>query len=102
MQIALKKWLQVMKRKVVPSTKFSRVCSEHFVESDYVKKGCFGPDGCFTMIKTTHLTDTACPSQFDFSQYDLSNTDCPSTSSAVSSHTSERALRRKRRNASQV
>ena len=38
-KLRLKKWLHVLKRKTIPKAKFSRVCSEHFMDCDFVEKG---------------------------------------------------------------
>lgn len=72
----LTEWLQVLKLKNVNNS-CARVCSEHFVDSDYVRKGSFNSDGAFHSLKTTNLNKTAVPSIVDFSEYDHTLTDCP-------------------------
>jgi len=73
----LSRWLQSLKRKNMPNLQYGRVCSEHFVEEDFVKKGRFKNDGTFEMARTNVLKHTACPSIFNFSLYDHTKTDCP-------------------------
>ena len=97
----LKQWLQVMKLKAVPDVRFSRVCSCHFLDTDYVFKGKFNCDGSYFREKTNQLTDTACPSQIDFSCYCIQGTDRP-TAPVSNSTLSGRSHRVQRRNERQV
>ena len=100
-EFRLRQWLQAMKRKDVPDTKFARVCGDHFEDSDYSYKGSFNTDGSFENKKTNQLKNGACPSVFDFSSYTHKGglmTDCPSTS--VQSR--ERGLRKEKRDESKV
>ena len=79
-KLRLKKWLHVLKRKTIPKAKFSRVCSEHFMDCDFVEKGFFNEDGSFQMKRSKDLKPSACPSVFNFANYDLQKTDRPCSS----------------------
>jgi len=96
----LKRWLQSLKRKNMPNLHYGRVCSEHFVEEDFVQKGRFKDDESFEMARTNVLKHTACPSIFNFSSYDHTKTDCPTPRNPLL--VSRRAQRRTRREATQV
>ncbi len=97
----MKVWLQKLKRKNVPVNSNSKVCSDHFTKEDYVLKGNFDSFGCFQMVQTKDLKDGAFPSVFNFSEYNASATDAPSTSSTGSLATkvgrSERLAKRIKR-----
>lgn len=74
----LKRWLQNIKRANSPVNDFSRVCSDHFCEEDYVQKGSFDDEGRHMFVKTSRLKETAMPSIFNFSGYSTGQTDHPS------------------------
>lgn len=92
--VLLKQWLQKMKRSDPPVNTYARVCSEHFLDSDYVYVGSFDDSGAYKSIKSANLKDGAVPF-FDFSSYSTGNTDCPSKStSEVSRQRSDRLMKR--------
>ncbi|KAJ8271055.1 hypothetical protein GJAV_G00122250 [Gymnothorax javanicus] len=74
----LSKWLQKLKRADPPVNSYSRVCSDHFLDTDYVFTGCFLETGEYKSIKSSKLVDNAAPTVFDFSNYSTGNTDRPS------------------------
>ena len=65
-----------------PASKYSQVCSEHFLEADYERKGVFR-DGAFTFVQSSNLKETAVPSIFDFLLYRAGATDAPSANSLL-------------------
>lgn len=77
---AFKRWLAALKRKHPPSGTGQRVCSKHFLESDYLKEGSFTDEGQFVWRTTSRLKPDAVPSIFDFSGYSVGETDRPTTS----------------------
>jgi len=97
----LKRWLQSLKRTNMPNLQYGRVCSDHFMEEDFVTKGRFKDDGSFEMARTNVLKHTACPSIFNFfSSYDHTKTDCPTPRNPLL--VGQRAQRRRSREAAQV
>ena len=94
----LRQWLQRLKRQDPPESKYARVCSDHFLDTDYKTKGIITNDGGFCFEKTNILKENAVPTVFDFSMYEKS-TDAPTTASKATSASS--TARRKRREARQ-
>lgn len=92
-------WLQAMKRKDWPNIQYARVCSDHFTDEDYMYKTVKSDDGTLKQIKTSKLTEKACPSRFDFSSYNVNCTDISTTTVNVDS---DRQVRYKRRAQSKV
>lgn len=88
----LRRWLAALKRLNPPVGPGLRVCSDHFVESDYVEEGTFTEDGRFVRRPTNRLKPDAVPSVFNFSTYSVGDTDRP-----VRSDLSDSALRRRDR-----
>ncbi|KAK6304743.1 hypothetical protein J4Q44_G00253290 [Coregonus suidteri] len=60
----LKKWIHVLKRKEVPA-RASRVCRQHFVETDFAMKGTFdAANGSFRMERShSSLVTIATPTR---------------------------------------
>lgn len=93
----LRKWLQVLKRNNLPDTAFARVCSDHFIDSDYEFKGMFR-DGAYSRQQTSNLTAVACcPSKLNLTSYSLSMTHRPTSSNTNLDR--EREFRRRKREA---
>lgn len=90
----LKKWMQVLKRKEFPAMEYARVCSDHFLDSDYAWKGTF-VGGIFQKMKSKELLPTAFPSKIDFSGYNPKYTDCPTDNCTTDTARASRLKRRK-------
>ena len=71
------------------------MCSNHFVESDYIKVGSFDEEGRFSMMPSKHLCQKAVPTVFNFESYDVTATDAPSKSKIVSEPRLNRLIRRR-------
>ena len=80
----MRAWLHNLKRKDPPAHADARVCSNHFVENDYIKVGSFDEEGRFAMIPSKNLSKEAVPTVFNFESYNISTTDAPSASKIVS------------------
>ena len=90
-----RKWLHVLKRKEVPDRKFARVCSMHFMDSDYEYKSYFDTNGQFVRTKSSYLKPTAYPTVLDFSSYSHKAADCPTPgNTALADSRSQRRARR--------
>ena len=88
----LRRWLAALKRLSPPVGEGLRVCSDHFLSSDYVLEGVFEEDGRFVQRPTNRLMPDAVPSVFDFSGYSAGETDRPAQVAPASP-----ALRRRER-----
>lgn len=94
----LLRWLAALKRKNPPMGTDSRVCSEHFLEEDYIEQKVFESDK-LVVRRTNKLKPEAAPSVFNFSAYNLGSTDRPTHSrsgSAASIRRNDRARKRAR------
>lgn len=91
----LVKWLGALKRASPPTAPGFRVCSDHFLPSDYEETCQFDSSGTLVRFRTNRLKSEATPSVFDFSGYSIGQTDRPSQvpTIAANSH-KERALKR--------
>ena len=92
----LRRWLTVMKRKTPPVNSSAKVCSDHFVDDDYVEEKFFNEEGRLATRKKKLLKREACPSVFDFSAYNFRTTHRP-TQQATSPAAVLRTERAKRR-----
>jgi hypothetical protein len=93
--VRMKQWLHNLKRKNAPKFVSSRVCSDHFIEDDYLKTGSFDENGSFILTSTCKLKPDAAPTVFNFSHYNVSSTDAPI--GACTSKESSRGHRSKKR-----
>ncbi len=93
----LKKWLQMLKRADPPVNAHSRVCSKHFLQSDYIPGGKFAESGEYLSVLTSRLKPDAFPSVFDFTGYSSGKTDCPSQRTPKSSARLDRLSNRNSR-----
>ncbi|KAL7392482.1 hypothetical protein ABVT39_025372 [Epinephelus coioides] len=73
----MRRWLSALKRDSPPVGAGLRVCSDHFLPSDYVEEGGFDESGRFVRWPTNRLKPDSVPSVFDFSQYSVGETDRP-------------------------
>ena len=73
----LRRWLAALKRLSPPMGPGQRVCSDHFIEADYIQEGAFAEDGRFVHRPTNHLKPDAVPTIFYFSVYSAGDTDRP-------------------------
>ena len=73
-----------------PKLSYVRLCSKHFLDSDYEFKGSFDASGAFRSERTWILKPTAIPSLFGFSSYSKGNTDAPTIPKAVQSARAKR------------
>lgn len=98
-KLVLLNWLAALKRKKPPMGAEARVCSEHFLEKDYIEKKTF-ESGNLVVRRSNTLKPEVAPSVFDFSGYDARSTDRPafsdSNNTEVSVRRRERALKRDR------
>uniref|UniRef100_A0A667WQN1 THAP domain-containing protein 1 n=1 Tax=Myripristis murdjan TaxID=586833 RepID=A0A667WQN1_9TELE len=78
-QVVLRRWLAALKRENPPVSREARVCSEHFVEEDYVEERFF-ESGNLVVRRSNKLKSEAAPSVFDFSSYEVGCTDRPTQS----------------------
>lgn len=70
----LQRWLAALKRKNPPINSQSRVCSEHFLEEDYIKEKAFESDK-LVIRPTNRLKADVVPSVFNLTTSDLCSTD---------------------------
>lgn len=70
-------WLAALRRLNPPGGPGQRVCSDHFIEPDYVEEGAFTEEGRFVRRPTNRLKPDAVPSVFNFSGYSVGETDRP-------------------------
>ena len=94
-EATMRAWLHNLKRTNPPTHANARVCSNHFVESDYIKVGKFDEEGRFAMIPSKNLCKEAVPIVFNFETYNISATDAPSTSKIMSEERLNRLIRRR-------
>ena len=73
----LRRWLAALKRLSPPMGPGQRVCSDHFIEADYIEEGAFSEDGRFVRRPTNRLKPDAVPTIFNFSGYSAGDTDRP-------------------------
>ncbi|XP_037621536.1 protein Wiz-like isoform X1 [Sebastes umbrosus] len=90
-QVVLRRWLDALKRENPPVWRGARVCSEHFVNEDYVEERVFDSEA-LVVRRTNKLKPEAAPSVFDFSSYKVGCTGGPTQSTSK-----EVALRRQKR-----
>ncbi|XP_031720258.1 protein Wiz-like isoform X2 [Anarrhichthys ocellatus] len=64
--VVLRRWLAALRRGTTPVRRGARVCSEHFVDEDYVGESVF-ESGVLVVRRTNKLKTEAAPSVFDFS-----------------------------------
>ncbi|XP_075946760.1 protein Wiz isoform X2 [Anarhichas minor] len=64
--VVLRRWLAALRRGTTPVRRGARVCSEHFVDEDYVGERVF-ESGVLVVRRTNKLKTEAAPSVFDFS-----------------------------------
>uniref|UniRef100_A0A672LX12 THAP-type domain-containing protein n=1 Tax=Sinocyclocheilus grahami TaxID=75366 RepID=A0A672LX12_SINGR len=69
-------WLAALKRKKPPMGAEARVCSEHFLEEDYIEEKTFGSAN-LVIRHTNKLKPEGAPSVFNFSGYNACSTDRP-------------------------
>uniref|UniRef100_A0A672LUC4 THAP domain-containing protein 1 n=1 Tax=Sinocyclocheilus grahami TaxID=75366 RepID=A0A672LUC4_SINGR len=69
-------WLAALKRKKPPMGAEARVCSEHFLEEDYIQEKTF-ESANLVIRRTNKLKPEAAPSVFNFSGYNACSTDRP-------------------------
>uniref|UniRef100_A0A667WSA6 THAP domain-containing protein 1 n=1 Tax=Myripristis murdjan TaxID=586833 RepID=A0A667WSA6_9TELE len=81
-QVVLRRWLAALKRENPPVSREARVCSEHFVEEDYVEERFF-ESGNLVVRRSNKLKSEAAPSVFDFSSYEVGCTDRPTQSDSA-------------------
>ncbi|XP_056463747.1 ARL14 effector protein isoform X1 [Gadus chalcogrammus] len=60
----LRRWLAALKRLSPPMGPARRVCSDHFIEADYIEEGAFAEDGRFVRRPTSRLKPDAVPTIF--------------------------------------
>uniref|UniRef100_A0A3B4TS09 THAP domain-containing protein 1 n=1 Tax=Seriola dumerili TaxID=41447 RepID=A0A3B4TS09_SERDU len=75
-QVLVRRWLAALKRVNPPVSRNARVCSEHFVNEDYVEKMSF-ESSVLVACRTNRLKPEAVPSVFNFSSYKTGCTDIP-------------------------
>ena len=73
----LRRWLAALKRLSPPMGPGQRVCSDHFIEADYIEEGAFSEDGRFVRRPTNRLKPDAVPTIFNFSGYSAGDSDIP-------------------------
>uniref|UniRef100_A0A3B4TT49 THAP domain-containing protein 1 n=1 Tax=Seriola dumerili TaxID=41447 RepID=A0A3B4TT49_SERDU len=93
----LLRWLAALKRESPPMGTDSRVCSEHFLDEDYLEDKIF-ESGKLVVRRTNRLKPEVAPSVFNFTAYNMYSTDRPTYSGNSGAETSvlhrERALNR--------
>lgn len=67
------RWLATLKRKSPPVNTRSRVCSDHFLEEDYIQEKTFESDK-IVVRRTNRLKPEAVPSVFNSTAFDLCST----------------------------
>ena len=91
----MRAWLHNLKRKNPQTQANVRVCSNHFVASDYIKVGKFDEEGRLAMMPSKTLCKEAVPTIFNFETYNTSATDAPSTSKIMLAERLNRLIRRR-------
>lgn len=72
-KIVLLRWLAALRRKSPPMNTKSRVCSDHFLEEDYIQEKTFESDK-LVVRRTNRLRPEAVPSVFNSTAFDLCST----------------------------
>lgn len=75
----LLRWLTALKRESPPMGADYRVCSEHFLEEDYIEEKTF-EFGQLVVRRTNRLKPEVAPSVFNFTAYNVCSTDLPTYS----------------------
>ncbi|CAG5887278.1 unnamed protein product [Menidia menidia] len=92
-QVVLQRWLTALKQDSSKVSRTARVCSDHFIEEDYLEEKVFESDALVTR-RTNRLKSEATPSVFDFSTIGSSGNPTQSTSKDTAVHHKEREQRR--------
>lgn len=80
----LLRWLAALKRKNPPVNSNARVCSDHFLDQDYVEEKVFNESGSLVTRRTNRLKFEAAPTIFNFSSYGIGSTDRPTITVSAS------------------